>query len=49
MPMFDGILEMSARNQVIVMTPFTLAGAMAPVTLAARWPSRTPRPWLGWS
>jgi trimethylamine--corrinoid protein Co-methyltransferase len=25
---------MSARNQVIVMTPFTLAGAMAPVTLA---------------
>src|SRR3954452_9492690 len=33
-PMLDGILEMSARNQVIVMTPFTLAGAMAPVTLA---------------
>src|SRR6202163_1337537 len=25
---------MSARNQVVVMTPFTLAGAMAPVTLA---------------
>src|SRR6478752_1454641 len=33
-PMLQGILEMSARNQVIVMTPFTLAGAMAPVTLA---------------
>jgi trimethylamine--corrinoid protein Co-methyltransferase len=33
-PMLHGILEMSARNQVIVMTPFTLAGAMAPVTLA---------------
>ena len=32
--MLHGILEMSARNQVIVMTPFTLAGAMAPVTLA---------------
>src|SRR5439155_20271947 len=33
-PMLHGILEYSARNQVIVMTPFTLAGAMAPVTLA---------------
>jgi trimethylamine--corrinoid protein Co-methyltransferase len=33
-PMLHGILEMSARNQVICMTPFTLAGAMAPVTLA---------------
>ena len=33
-PMIQGILEYSARNQVIVMTPFTLAGAMAPVTLA---------------
>ena len=33
-PMLHGILEYSARNQVVVMTPFTLAGAMAPVTLA---------------
>ncbi len=33
-PMLHGILEMSARNQVICITPFTLAGAMAPVTLA---------------
>ncbi len=33
-PMLQGILEFSRRNQVIVMTPFTLAGAMAPVTLA---------------
>ena len=33
-PMLHGILEYSSRNQVIVMTPFTLAGAMAPVTLA---------------
>ena len=32
--MLEGILEVSARNQVIVVTPFTLAGAMAPVTLA---------------
>lgn len=33
-PMIEGIIEMSARNQVIVLTPFTLAGAMSPVTLA---------------
>lgn len=33
-PMLQGMIEMSRRNQVIVMTPFTLAGAMAPVTLA---------------
>ncbi len=32
--MLQGILEMSARNQVIVITPFTLAGAMAPITIA---------------
>ena len=33
-PMLTGIMEMSARGQVIIMTPFTLAGAMAPVTIA---------------
>ncbi len=33
-PMLQGIMEFSSRNQVIVMTPFTLAGAMAPITLA---------------
>lgn len=33
-PMLQGIMEMSARGQVIIMTPFTLAGAMAPITLA---------------
>jgi trimethylamine--corrinoid protein Co-methyltransferase len=32
-PMLQGIMEMSARGQVIIMTPFTLAGAMAPITL----------------
>ncbi|MBC8365016.1 MAG: trimethylamine methyltransferase family protein [Actinobacteria bacterium] len=31
--MLHGIQEMSARNQLIVITPFTLAGAMAPVTV----------------
>ena len=33
-PMLQGIMEMSSRGQVVVMTPFTLAGAMAPVTIA---------------
>ena len=33
-PMLQGILRFASRNQVIVLTPFTLAGAMAPVTLA---------------
>ena len=31
--MVTGIIEMSSRNQVVVLTPFTLSGAMAPVTL----------------
>ncbi len=31
--MLEGIIQMSARNQVIVITPFTLAGAMAPITI----------------
>ena len=33
-PMVEGILQMARRNQVVVLTPFTLAGAMAPVTIA---------------
>lgn len=33
-PMLEGILQYSARNQVVILTPFTLAGAMAPVTIA---------------
>ncbi|MBA2738529.1 MAG: trimethylamine methyltransferase family protein [Nocardioidaceae bacterium] len=33
-PMLEGVLEYSARNQMVIVTPFTLAGAMAPVTLA---------------
>ena len=33
-PMLQGIMEFSSRNQIVVLTPFTLAGAMAPVTLA---------------
>ena len=34
LPMLQGIIEFSSRNQVIVITPFTLAGAMAPVTVS---------------
>jgi trimethylamine--corrinoid protein Co-methyltransferase len=33
-PMAMGIMEMARLNQVCVVTPFTLAGAMAPVTMA---------------
>ena len=33
-PMLEGILQYSARNQIVAVTPFTLAGAMAPVTVA---------------
>lgn len=32
--MAEGIIEMAKRNQLTILTPFTLAGAMAPVTLA---------------
>src|SRR5579872_3624622 len=32
--MVEGIIQMARRNQVVVLTPFTLAGAMAPVTIA---------------
>ncbi|MEO1362764.1 MAG: trimethylamine methyltransferase family protein [Pseudomonadota bacterium] len=33
-PMIDGCLRMIRRGQAVVVTPFTLAGAMAPVTMA---------------
>ena len=33
-PMLWGIIEMAQRKQAITITPFTLAGAMAPITLA---------------
>ena len=33
-PMMDGWMRCAARNQGCVVTPFTLAGAMAPVTMA---------------
>jgi trimethylamine--corrinoid protein Co-methyltransferase len=33
-PMLQGMIAFALRNQVVCITPFTLAGAMAPVTLA---------------
>ena len=33
-PMLDGWMRIARRNQGLVVTPFTLAGAMAPVTVA---------------
>jgi trimethylamine--corrinoid protein Co-methyltransferase len=33
-PMIEGLFEMAAHGQVVCVTPFTLSGAMAPVTLA---------------
>jgi trimethylamine--corrinoid protein Co-methyltransferase len=32
--MLDGAMRMARRNQAAIVTPFTLAGAMAPVTIA---------------
>jgi trimethylamine---corrinoid protein Co-methyltransferase len=32
-PMLEGVIQMAHANQVVVLTPFTLAGAMAPVTV----------------
>jgi trimethylamine--corrinoid protein Co-methyltransferase len=32
--MLEGLIAMSSRNQPVIVTPFTLAGAMAPVSLA---------------
>jgi trimethylamine--corrinoid protein Co-methyltransferase len=33
-PMSDGLIEMASHGQPVVVTPFTLAGAMTPVSLA---------------
>ena len=33
-PMLDGVIELARHNQVMVLTPFTLSGAMAPASLA---------------
>jgi trimethylamine--corrinoid protein Co-methyltransferase len=33
-PMIEGLIEMARANQTVVVTPFTLTGAMAPASLA---------------
>ena len=33
-PMLEGVIEMARHRQAVVMTPFTLSGAMAPATIA---------------
>ncbi len=33
-PMLEGIIQMASHGQLVIVTPFTLAGAMAPVTIA---------------
>ena len=33
-PMIEGLVEMATAGQVVVVTPFTLAGAMAPASIA---------------
>ncbi len=33
-PMLEGVIEMARHNQIVVLTPFTLSGAMAPATIA---------------
>jgi trimethylamine---corrinoid protein Co-methyltransferase len=33
-PMIEGLIEMARAGQVVVVTPFTLAGAMAPASIA---------------
>lgn len=33
-PMLEGVIEMARAGQAVIVTPFTLSGAMAPVTVA---------------
>jgi trimethylamine--corrinoid protein Co-methyltransferase len=33
-PMTDGIVDFATHGQLVIVTPFTLAGAMAPITIA---------------
>ena len=40
-PMLDGAMRLAKRNQLVIVTPFTLSGAMAPVTLAGALAQQT--------
>ena len=48
--MTDGLQAMAEHGQPVVVTPFTLMGAMTPVTLACAGPAarRRRRPFAGW-
>jgi len=46
--MSEGLMAMAEHGQAVVITPFTLMGAMAPVTLAAALRSRMPRRCAAW-
>ena len=40
-PMLDGAMRLARRNQLVIITPFTLSGAMAPVTLVGALAQQT--------
>jgi len=40
-PMLDGAMRLARHNQLVIVTPFTLAGAMAPITLAGALAQQT--------
>ena len=40
-PMLDGAMRHARHNQLVIVTPFTLSGAMAPVTLAGALAQQT--------
>ncbi|MBL09520.1 MAG: methyltransferase [Acidiferrobacteraceae bacterium] len=40
-PMLDGAMRMARRNQLVIVTPFTLSGAMAPITLVGALAQQT--------
>ena len=40
-PMLDGAMRLARHNQLVIVTPFTLSGAMAPITLAGAQAQQT--------
>src|SRR5207237_952926 len=42
-PMTDGIIDFAANGQLMIVTPFTLAGAMAPITISRGLPLHAAR------
>ena len=46
--MLEGLLAYADAGQAVIVTPFLLMGAMAPVSVRPRWCSRRPRCWRAW-